>query len=557
MTNKIMWRGIGALLLMLLLLSSNVCAQTDTLLYPLKNVPLLSGNFGELRATHLHSGLDFKTGGREGLPVICVKDGVVARVKVSATGYGNALYLEHEGGITTVYGHLSRFVPRITKVVRNIQYNKESFEVDENMSGYELRFRVGDTIAYSGNTGSSGGPHLHFEVRDTKSERALNPLRFLSVKDQTGPSVRGVYVYSISNEGVRNAARRVEVKNTGNRVFRGGKVGVPAGMVGIGIQSDDYMKDSWNKLGVYDLSVSTNGQEVFKMTMNELSFDQTFLVNELKDFHHYRENRLVYLTFGNYQEQLLSVSNQNGGFIPVEKDSVVDVTVDLSDINGNRSRVMFQLWGKSPSQELVLADGEKLLMNHQNDSLKKGKYTLWLEADALSYPIVCKPEVSSRLRDSVETIEVFSTGKQIYPLMKNARLVVGGKFPEKSVICLLEKNNRFSALKTQWTEEGLEAFPRLLGEYTVRQDTIAPVIFYTGRAGQKIRFRMIDDLSGISSYRVEVNGKWCLFTYDAKNRLLEGNINEPVFVKGKNRLVLKVEDAVKNIATFETDIYKK
>ncbi|GGJ49868.1 peptidase M23 [Butyricimonas paravirosa] len=552
-----MWRGIGALLLMLLLLSSNVCAQTDTLLYPLKNVPLLSGNFGELRATHLHTGLDFKTGGREGLPVICVKDGVVARVKVSATGYGNALYLEHEGGITTVYGHLSRFVPRITKVVRNIQYNKESFEVDENMSGYELRFRAGDTIAYSGNSGSSGGPHLHFEVRDTKSERALNPLRFLSVKDQTGPSVRGVYVYPISNEGVRNAARRVEVKNTGNRVFRGGKVGVPAGMVGIGIQSDDYMKDSWNKLGVYDLSVSTNGQEVFKMTMNELSFDQTFLVNELKDFHHYRENRLVYLTFGNYQEQLLSVSNQNGGFIPVEKDSVVDVTVDLSDINGNRSRIMFQLWGKSPSRELVLADGEKLLMNHQNDSLKKGKYTLWLEADALSYPIVCKPEVSSRLRDSIETIEVFSTGKQIYPLMKNARLVVGGKFPEKSVICLLEKNNRFSALKTHWTEEGLEAFPRVLGEYTVRQDTIAPVIFYTGRAGQKIRFRMVDDLSGISSYRVEVNGKWCLFAYDAKNRLLEGNINEPVFVKGKNRLVLKVEDAVKNIATFETDIYKK
>ena len=557
MTNKIMWRGIGALLLMLLLLSSNVCAQTDTLLYPLKNVLLLSGNFGELRATHLHTGLDFKTGGREGLPVICVKDGVVARVKVSATGYGNALYLEHEGGITTVYGHLSRFVPRITKIVRNIQYNKESFEVDENMSGYELRFRAGDTIAYSGNTGSSGGPHLHFEVRDTKSERALNPLRFLSVKDQTGPSVRGVYVYPISSEGARNAARRVEVKNTGNRVFRGGKVGVPAGMVGIGIQSDDYMKDSWNKLGVYDLSVSTNGQEVFKMTMNELSFDQTFLVNELKDFHHYRENRLVYLTFGNYQEQLLSVSNQNGGFIPVEKDSVVDVTVDLSDINGNRSRIMFQLWGKSPSRELVLADGEKLLMNHQNDSLKKGKYTLWLEADALSYPIVCKPEVSSRLRDSIETIEVFSTGKQIYPLMKNARLVVGGKFPEKSVICLLEKNNRFSALKTQWTEEGLEAFPRVLGEYTVRQDTIAPVIFYTGRAGQKIRFRMVDDLSGISSYRVEVNGKWCLFAYDAKNRLLEGNINEPVFVKGKNRLVLKVEDAVKNIATFETDIYKK
>ena len=552
-----MWRGIGALLLMLLLLSSNVCAQTDTLLYPLKNIPLLSGNFGELRATHLHSGLDFKTEGREGLPVICVKEGIVARVKVSATGYGNALYLEHEGGITTVYAHLSRFSPRVAKVVRNIQYNKESFEVDENMLGYELRFHAGDTIAYSGNTGSSGGPHLHFEVRDTKTEHVLNPLRFLLVKDQTGPNVRGVYVYPVSNEGLRTSPYRVEVKNTGNRVFRGGRGCVPAGRVGIGVQSDDYMKDSWNKLGVYDLSVSANGREVFKMIMNELSFDQTFLVNELKDFHHYRDSRLVYLTFGNYQEQLLSVCNQDRGFILVEKDSVVDVVVDLSDINGNRSKIMFQLWGKFPSLEWGLAEGEKLLMNHQSDSLKKGKYTLWLEADALSHPIVCKSVVYSCLRDSVETIEVFSTGKQIYPLMKSARLRVSGKFPEKSVICLLEKNKRFSALKTRWTEEGLEASSRVLGEYTVRQDTIAPVILYMGRAGRKIRFRIADDLSGISSYRVEVNGKWCLFTYDAKNRLLEGNINEPVFVKGKNRLVLKVEDAVKNIATFETDIYKK
>ena len=557
MTNKTGLSGVGALLLMLLLLSSNVCAQTDTLLYPLKDIPLLSGNFGELRATHLHSGLDFKTGGREGLPVICVKDGVVARVKVSATGYGNALYLEHEGGITTVYGHLSRFVPRVTKVVRDIQYNKESFEVDENMLGYEIRFRAGDTIAYSGNTGSSGGPHLHFEVRDTKSEHALNPLRFLSVKDQTGPSVRGVYVYPISGRGIRNTVRRVEVKNTGNRVFRGGKIGVPAGKVGVGVQSDDYMKDSWNKLGVYDLCVCAGGREVFKMTMDELSFDQTFLINELKDFHHYRDNRLVYLTFGNYQEQLLPVRNQDRGLITVEKDSVVDVVIDLADINGNHSKIMFQLFGKSPMRDLELADGERLLRNDRNDSLQGGKYSLWLEANALSYSVVCKPIVSSRLRDSVEMIEVFSTGKQIYPLMKNARLVVSGKFPEKSVICLLEKKNRFSALKTRWTEEGLTASPRVLGEYTVRQDTIAPVIFYMGRAGQRIRFRIVDDLSGISAYRVEVNGKWCLFSYDAKSRLLEGNVNEPVFVKGKNKLVLKVEDGVKNIATFETDIYKK
>ena len=549
-----MWRGFGVWSVMLLLLSSNICAQTDTLLYPLKNIPLLSGNFGELRATHLHSGLDFKTGGREGLPVICVKDGVVARIRVSATGYGNALYLEHEGGITTVYGHLNRFVPKVAAVVREIQYNKESFEIDENMLARGIRFRAGDTIAYSGNTGSSGGPHLHFEVRDTKSEHALNPLRFLSVKDETGPSVRGVYVYSFSREGVRNVPRRVEVKNIGNRVFQGGKIGIPAGRVGIGVQSDDYMKDSWNKLGVYDLKVSVDDKEVFHMTMNELSFDQTYLVNELKDFHQYREGRLVYTTCGNYQDRLLSVNNRDKGFVLVEKDSMVDVAVDLRDINGNRSRIKFQLLGKAASPELVLKAGEQLLKNDRENHLQKGIYALYLEADALSYPVVCQPKVCSRLKDSTEKITVFSTGKQMYPLLKNARLTVNGEFSDKSVICLLEKNGRFSALKTKRTADGLEASPRVLGEYTVRQDTTAPVIIYAGRAGRQIRFRIVDDLSGIASYRVEGNGKWCLFTYDAKNRLLEGDVNEPVFVNGKNRLVLKVTDVVGNESVFETNI---
>lgn len=142
----------------------------------------------------------------------------------------------------------------------------------------------------------------------------------------------------------------------------------------------------------------------------------------------------------------------------------------------------------------------------------------------------------------------------MYPLLKNARLTVNGEFSDKSVICLLEKNGRFSALKTKRTADGLEASPRVLGEYTVRQDTTAPVIIYAGRAGRKIRFRIVDDLSGIASYRVEVNGKWCLFTYDAKNRLLEGDVNEPVFVNGKNRLVLKVTDVVGNESVFETNI---
>ena len=557
MKRKRLWRRILLSGITLLVLSSNICAQSERLLYPLHGTPLLSGNFGELRATHLHSGLDFKTGGREGLPVICVKDGMVARVKVSPTGYGNALYIEHEGGITTVYGHLSRFVPRVAKVVREIQYNKESFAIDENLVGRQLFFRAGDTIAYSGNSGSSMGPHLHFEVRETESEHALNPLNYLSVADETGPNVRGVYVYTFSREGVNAGARRVEVKNTGSRVYRGGKISVPAGNVGVGVQADDFMKDSWNKLGVYDMEVSANGEKIFELKMDRLSFDQSPLVNTIKDFHQYREGRYVYLAFGDYQSRLLGASNRQGGFIGVQKDSVVDVAIELLDINGNRSKVLFQLVGRQEAAGLDIPEGAEVLACDRECNLRNGNYSLCLEAGALAYPVICKPRVCSREKDSTGVVEVFSLTERVYPLLKSARLSVEGDFPDKSVFCLLEEKGRLSPLNTVWRTGGLEASTRVLGEYTIRQDTIAPVILYTGVKGRRVQFRVFDDLSGIASYRVEVNGKWCLFTYDAKNRLLEGSLNEPVFVKGKNRLVLNVKDGVKNEAIFETDVYVK
>lgn len=541
----------------LLVLSSNICAQTAPLLHPLHATPLLSGNFGELRVTHLHSGVDFKTGGREGLPVICVKDGIVARVKVSPTGYGNALYIQHPDGITTVYGHLNRFAPRVTKVVREIQYNKESFAIDENLLDRDIRFRAGDTIAYSGNTGSSMGPHLHFEVRETESEHALNPLNYLSIKDETGPTVRGLYIYTFSPEGVRLSSQRVEAKNTGNRQYQAPRVSVPAGKVGIGIQTDDFMKDSWNKLGIYDMELTVNDRTLFKLKMDSLSFGQSPLVNDIKDYHQYQEGRYVYTTFGHYQHLVFGVTNTNGGYISIDRDSVADVSIVLADINGNRSRVKFRIVGKAPAPALELPAGSSVLQHDEEHALPVECYTLHMEPNTLTYPVIVTPRVDRRVRDSVDVLDVFSVTEREYPLLKNALVSVKGTFPEKSLLCRVDRKGRFAPLSTSRKPDRLEAPVRVLGEYTVRQDTLPPVIIYSGVSGRTVRFRITDDLSGIASYRVEVNGKWCLFRYDAKNRLLEGSLNEPVFVKGKNHLVLKVEDAVKNESIFETEVYKK
>ncbi|KIO43057.1 MULTISPECIES: M23 family metallopeptidase [Sanguibacteroides] len=541
----------------LLLLTSVAWGQSSGWLNPLRVKPLLSGNFGELRDSHFHSGLDYKTEGREGLPVICVKDGVLARVKVSATGYGNALYIEHADGYTTVYGHLQRFVPRVEEIVRDMQYAKESFAIDENFEAEAIVFKAGDTIAYSGNSGSSMGPHLHFEVRSSRDERPLNPLLFLRIEDTMGPTLRALYLYGFTEEGVLSGRSRVAVKNTGNRNYSAGRVRFPAGKVGIGIQGDDYMNGSWNKLGLYELKLWVGGRLISRMKMDTTSFDQNVLVNEVKDFQLYRENKVVYTTFGNYRDELPGVfTSLARGFITLYPDTIRQIRLELRDMNGNVSRLSFELIGREREREVESSENV-IWDNRKGHRMVCENYVLELEPDALQYPISGKPQLVSWHKDSTETMEVFCLAREEWPLLKKGKLQVTGPFPEKSVLCMVGKGNKLLPMKTWRSETGLWAYPRVLGRYTVSRDTVAPQIDYLGKvAGKSVRFKIKDELTGIASYRVEVNGKWCLFSYDAKKNMLEGRLSEPAFTKGKNRLVLKVTDGVGNVATFETHIVK-
>ena len=176
---------------------------------------LLSGNFGELRNNHFHSGIDFKTQGVEGKPIHAVQDGYVSRISVSPWGYGNGLYLTHPDGTTTVYGHLQRFAPSIARYIKTQQYEQESFNVNLFLDPDQLPVKKGEIVAYSGNTGSSGGPHLHFEVRDTESEEVLDPIEYFKEKitDTRAPKIQGILVCPQPGKGVVNgSSRKLELK---------------------------------------------------------------------------------------------------------------------------------------------------------------------------------------------------------------------------------------------------------------------------------------------------------------------------------------------------------
>ena len=386
------------------LLLISLSAQTKEEIAPLRIPLLLSGNFGELRATHFHSGVDLKTKGIVGLPVLCVKDGKVARVKVSAVGYGNALYIEHPDGTTTVYGHLQKFNREVTEVVRRIQYAKESFEIDENLSDYQLTFRKGDTIAYSGNTGSSGGPHLHFEYRNTATEYTLNPLHYLKIRDHIAPRIRALYIYGIDQQGRVGVIRRCEVKNLGNNKCMVAKAQLPAGKIGIGLYITDAMNDSWNKLGVYRLQLCVNDREKFRLTVDSAAFDQGSLINGLKDFRLYRDRReTVYRCFGRHLSSLMGVQLEEGGAILLQQGETVELEVTAADIYGNETQLNFQLTGGTAKREKA---GPVLTAGQPH----------WLKAGRKVFVSFCRSITANRL------------GRVFYHLLRGGTLIPKSPF---------------------------------------------------------------------------------------------------------------------------------
>lgn len=522
-------------------ISLNVVAQE--MVKPIQGTILLSGNFGELRATHFHSGIDIRTGGVEGLPVVCVKDGRLVRVSVSPTGYGQALYIEHADGTTTVYGHLQRFVPRIAEIVRELQYRQESFRVDQDFRGYRLFFRQGDTIAYSGNTGSSGGPHLHFEIRDTKSEHTLNPLHYYRIRDNKPPVVRMLHVYAISEGGEVEWIRSLPLKALAPGKYSGGRVVLPAGKIGLGAYVTDYMNDSWNKLGVYRLSLCVGKDTLYRLSMDSCSFDQGCFINEIKDFDRYRKKETVYRCFGNYQERFLAGSCPNKGYIEVVQDSLLSVRMLFEDINGNKSTVDLGIQGGTPRKNL--RDEVELLAYDQAHVLTIGNCTVELEPEALFYSV----RKTLRLEvDSLSEQDIFVLSEKDVPLFKKARLFIAGAFDRQAVICEVERGGRKYPQETRRTAEGLVTEIGYLSRYMVVEDTVAPVIKYLGKFPDRtLRFRVKDDLSGISGWRGEVNGKWCLFSYDPRVNILQCSLEEPPFQGGKvNEVRITVEDKVGN-----------
>lgn len=486
---------------------------------PLKIPLLMSANFGELRPNHFHSGIDLKTQGRIGLPVYAMDDGYVSRVVVSPWGFGRAVYINHSSGLTTVYGHLDRFAPFIDEIVRRQQYEQEDFSIDCEFAEGEIPVAQGNIIGYSGNSGSSGGPHLHLDIRDTDTQDPMDPQEWLSplITDDVAPEVRNLVFYT--HEGVMgNTTRRMERKAV--RASAGSySIGesVPVwGDVSFGIEAYDRMTGTTNKYGVHQVDLYIDDSLFFSIYIYRYSFDETRYINS------FAEEGVIMRTYIAPGNRLKSIYKQveNRGILHVDEERAYRCRYVLTDYDGNSSSVEFSLIGKL--QEPPLPKKEGIYFSYAVDNLyKKDDFGIFVPAGALYENLdFTRRKIPSKKYCS----DIHIIAPSVPPLHKAAEISVRlteDKLSDKRQYYLVRlDDDRSYPVCGEYANGWYKAKITEFGSYAVSVDTLPPTILPIApdkwSTREKVILKISDDQSGLKSYRGEIDGKFVLFELDGK-----------------------------------------
>lgn len=539
---------------------TNNTAEAQQLRKPMDIPVLLSGNFGELRSNHFHSGIDFKTQGVEGKPIHSVQDGYVSRISVSPWGYGNGLYITHPDGTTTVYGHLQKFSQKITAYLKEKQYEQESFNVNLSLTPDELPVKEGELVALSGNTGSSGGPHLHFEVRDTETEEPMDPIEYYKdlIKDTQAPKIQGIMVYSMPGKGVVNGSRRklelkpVTAKN-GKQTLNG-KIEA-WGEIGLAVKGYDYMDNTSNIYGIKDITLTADSQVIFHSNLDRFAFDESRYLNSFTDFEEWKEHRSFYIkSFVDPGNRLRFIESLNRGILTIDEPRTYHLTYQLADAFGNTTQLSIQIEGKE--QPIPEVDTENTELFHwwsDNRFGAKGirltipkgnlyddlyfRYSVKEDSTALgathilhNKPVAFHKSAKLSLRLQTDTLDN-KLQYGIVRLQNGRRSWTGGVY------------------RNGWVDADIKE----MGSYTLGQDLVPPTITplnpATWVSKQAIALRLSDNLSGVQTYRGEIDGQYVLFEMNSKS-VITYHFDKERLARGKHTLKLVVTDACGNQSTY-------
>jgi hypothetical protein len=529
---------------------------------------LLSGSFGELRSNHFHAGIDIKTQGVEGQKVYAIADGYISRIKVSSYGYGKALYIRHYDGRTSVYAHLKEFSSKIDSITKKEQYSRKIFEINIYPQPNTINVNQGDIIALSGNSGSSGGAHLHFEIRDTKTEQPLNPLDYgFKVKDIISPIIKELKVFSIEDainrDNIKNQIFRVK-KN--NQLYSIDSIINVDKKIGLGIFTYDQSNDAYNKNGVNSIKVFLDSILIYFFELDRLDFNKNKYINAHIDYQERKNSKkkfhkcfkLPNNSLKNYKEIL------NNGYIRLKDNDIHKVRIEVNDTYQNTSILNLKLRMKTEQKELksnITIDANmrtKLFSWNNENNFENDNFKISIKERTLYETI----NFRYKKKDSISGVygNIHMCHYDYVPLHKKATISIKSKIPiqlkEKAYIAKVN-NEKYSYVGGKWKNNYLTTKSSELGDFTIVIDTINPIIkgvnIYPGKEIKKqttIKCTIDDRDSGIKKYNGKINDQWILMDYDHKRKLLKYNFDK-ILKKGNNTFVLEVEDMVGNIKIYK------
>lgn len=540
--------------------------------WPLDSEIVFSGSFAEIRPDHFHSGVDLSTNEMEGKSVLAAADGYVSRIKVSSGGFGKAIYITHNNGYVTVYGHLQKFNDAIQSYVVKNQMKEERFEIELFPLPNQFVFKQGDVIAISGNSGSSGGPHLHFEIRDQKNEHPLNPLLFgLKANDELPPVFKSVRIFPIANQGTLETGNfaynyKTYYDSGMYKVISDGYIEA-FGKVGIGVEVNDFQFPmSKNDLGIYQLQIFVDNILKYEFKFDEFSFDDTRMVNAHIDYESKvdfkRTVQRCYKLPGNHLPFYNDTANSNG-YIDFLDDDYHSVLIEAIDFNGNKSLVEFTVLSNSflAGKEFQMPEDDAVLITSgKGIAIHKLGLDVVVPAGAVYDATYFKTQENVALSQTLS--KVYTVGDR--GVAVNGIITVGIKptllnlqYANKYCLVRIESGNKLTYCNSNLQGDMVTAKVKRFGDYAVSADTITPKIVMISQPSNEnmsglFKIKMDDNLSGIKDYKATVNGKFCLMEYDAKNDLLFCAPSE--VLKGKkNAFKLVATDNCGNETVFEKE----
>lgn len=527
-----------------------------------------SGTFGELRSTHFHAGDDYRTQQRIGLPLHAAAEGFVSRVRVQIGGGGNSVYIDHPNGFTTVYLHMDSFNDALTEIVRAEQYKQQRFDVDIELAADQVILHKGQFIGNAGNSGASGGPHLHFEIRDTKSQRPINPQLFgLRFADKFHPTISSIMLYDLNYHIFNEYTPRksVSTRSIGNGQYHLSS-SAPLevrGKFGLGISTIDRHRSGGFQNGVYSIELFIDGKAMSTVVFEELDFNTSRGIHSYIDYAHWRKTKVkVQKSFkdpGNKIEIFKHLPNE--GVIELTENKIYNVKYVVKDIAGNCSELDFQI----RNQVATRTEGPEprgISFAYDQDN------TFHTDDVQIDMPTgVLYGDLEFEYATAAQSPSTYSLTHKVHnsltPLFQSYRLAIKptnlpARLQSKALIASADGGSQGGRFENGWVVVNTRNF----GNFYVTVDTIPPTITPRNLSNgknvatqTKIDFTIRDNFSGIQSFRGYINDQWVLMEYDPKNRHLWHRFDRSL-PKGKHTFKLVVRDWKDNESVYEASFVR-